>query len=364
MLKKVVLADWEELYLNELSYGFMEKDPQLELFTFSKKELLYQYFRDGETADVLVVDEKLVDAELAALTSGMTRIVMSVSMTPIEGFYLLKKYQKNETLLHEIKLRYAEDSGSVESIRGNSKTKIAAFYSPAGGTGKTTLALAAAIAGSAAGYRTLYLNLEEIDSVSSVLPKTSGTLSDVFLALKTKGMNVGIKMQGCIGTESGSGFFYLSGVESISEHQEIDGQELKKLIGQIRDLSEFELVFLDLSSGFTEKTCCVLEETEKIFVPLTASENAALKLRRFLNESSLHRMYEPVMKRMCLLENGVVANRQGETLSNRLFPELPCCGAVPAARELSSYRTLLKEGRSAARLLDPVLAAMLQEREE
>lgn len=364
MLKKMVLADWEEPYLNELTYGFMEKDPQLELFTFSKKDLLYQYFRDGETADILVVDEKMVDAELAALTSGITRIVMSVSMTPVEGFYLLKKYQKNEALFSEIKLRYAEESGSLESIRGNSKTKIAAFYSPAGGTGKTTLALAAAVAGATAGYRTLYLNLEEIDSVHSVFPKTKGTLSDVFLALKTKGMNVGIKMQGCIGTESGSGFFYLSGVESISEHQEIDGQDLKRLLEQLRELAEFELVFLDLSSGFTEKTCLVLEEAEKIFVPLTSSEHASAKLRRFLEESALHRMYEPLMKRMCLIENGVVGNSQEEHLSARLFPELSCCAVVPAARELSSYRAVLKEGRSAARLLDPVLAAMLQGREE
>lgn len=358
MLKKMVLADWEELYLNELTYGFMEKDPQLELFTFSKKELLYQYFRDGNTADILVVDEKLADAELAALSNGMTRIVMSVSMTPVDGFHLLKKYQKNEALLSEIKLRYAEDSGSVEVIRGNSKTRMAAFYSPAGGTGKTTLSLAAAIAGAAAGYRTLYLNLEEIDSLHAVLPKTSGTLSDVFLALKTKGMQVGIKMQSCMGTDPRCGFFYLSGVESISEHQEMTGQDLKKLLEQIRDLSEFELVFVDLSSAFTEKTCLVLEEMEKIFVPVTASDPSRAKLRRLLEESKLHRMYEGILKKMVLVENGT--NGRTERIASSLFPELPCPAVVPAARELSSYQSVLKEGRSAARLLDPVLAAVLE----
>ena len=358
MLKKMVLADWEELYLNELTYGFMEKDPQLELFTFSKKELLYQYFRDGGTADILVVDENFVDSELSGLASCMTKIVMSVSMTPADGFHLLKKYQKNEVLFNEIRLRYAEDSGLVESIRGNRNTRIAAFYSPGGGTGKTTLSLAAAVAGAAAGYRTLYLNLEEIDSVSAVLSKTPGTLSDVFLALKTKGMNVGIKVQGCIGTEPENGFCYISGVESISEHGEIDGQDLKKLLEQIRELSEFELVILDLASGFTEKTRLVLEEAERIFVPVTAAETSHAKLRRFLNESGLHRMYESLMKKLCLIENCTSGGVAG-TISERLFPELSCCTAIPGARELSSYQTVLREGRSVTRLLEPVLAAIL-----
>ncbi|MCI8512323.1 MAG: hypothetical protein HFE83_10080 [Lachnospiraceae bacterium] len=40
---------------------------------------------------------------------------------------------------------------------------MAAFYSPAGGAGKTTLSLAMASAAAKAGMRTLYLNLEEID---------------------------------------------------------------------------------------------------------------------------------------------------------------------------------------------------------
>ena len=51
-----------------------------------------------------------------------------------------------------------------------------------------------------------------------------------FLRLKTKGMNVGIKLETCVEKEGNSGFFYLSGVESISEYEEITKEDIQKLI--------------------------------------------------------------------------------------------------------------------------------------
>ncbi len=361
MKKKMILADWEDMYLNELSYGFLERDSGLELFTFSDKEALYHYLRQGTIADILVVDESFVEPELQSLTSCPTKIVMSVSMNQVEGFEVIKKYQKNEDLLKAIMLRYAENSGSIEPIRGNSDTRMAVFYSPAGGTGKTTLALATATAGAKSGFRTFYLNMEEIDSVSHILRKTPGTLSDVFLALKTRGMNVGIKLQNCIGVDADAGFSYISGVESVSEYEEISGNDIKKLLETIRILSVFDLVVIDLSSGFTEKTKQLLNEVDDIFIPVTMNENSVLKLQRFFDESNLHRMYEPIMKKVKLIINQTGRNTEGRNpMADYIFERAVCCDKIPDLRQLSSYSGILKGNGNLISIMSTVIQMIMQ----
>lgn len=158
-----------------------------------------------------------------------------------------------------------------------SNTRAVAFYSPAGGSGKTTLSLAMASACGAAGLRTFYLNLEEIDSVKGTLVPSVGTLSDVFLALKTKGMNVGVKLAACAVQERTGGFYYLSGVESISEYEEITGDEMRRLVETICSLSEYDVVIIDVTSSFSEKTLAVLNEADIVFVPVLSEENSIAK---------------------------------------------------------------------------------------
>ena len=79
--KKMILADYDERYLKELAYFFMERVPQLELVTFTKKEKMYQYLEQGNVIDILVVDEMLAVDKLKDLTPDVTRIAMSMSMS-------------------------------------------------------------------------------------------------------------------------------------------------------------------------------------------------------------------------------------------------------------------------------------------
>ena len=92
--KQLILADRDELYLTNLSNYFMEKNPQLEQNIFTKKEKLIDYLENGGSADILAVDEGFADAKLQALASDMTKIVLSSSMEPVEGYEVVKKYQK------------------------------------------------------------------------------------------------------------------------------------------------------------------------------------------------------------------------------------------------------------------------------
>ncbi|MDO5407857.1 MAG: AAA family ATPase [Eubacteriales bacterium] len=364
MKKKLILADSDEMYLTNLSNFFMEKAPQFELNLFTRADKLYEYLKTGAKADILAVSEDMAGAELLELADGMAAIVLSATMNPVEGYGLVRKYQKTQALLNEILLLYAESSNSVEAIRGQSNTRIAAFYSPAGGTGKTTLALALATAAAWEGKKVFYLNLEEIDSVSEVLGTTPGTLSDIFLALKTKGMNVGLKLAGCTGTEQQAGFSYLSGTESISEFDEIGAEDMRKLVTALRGLSEYDLAVVDLASGFSAKTQAVLEEMDVIFVPMLPEEGAVSKMKRLVKEQEIHEQYAPILSKMRM-----VMNRSGVTEMARaiqgsgLADQIPCCGAVAQFPVLARYSDILRSGGALGQVMAPLLRETEQEQD-
>lgn len=354
--KKMILADGDQRYLNELSHYFMENVPQLELIVFTKKEKLYQYFEQGGAADILIVDETFVEEKLREMTSNMTRIVMSIDLSPVEGFEPIKKYQKIENISAAVLLKYAEENNSLETIRGDSDTKVVAFYSPAGGTGKTVLALALAAAGARAGWHTLYLNLEEIDSVSDLLGKTIGGLSDVFLALKTKGMNVGIKLKGCISTESATGFDYLPGVDSISEYEEINSEDSRRLLESLRELADYHLVVVDLSSDLNDRTWTILEEADRILVPTIAEGRSLSKLQRLLNESRLHDRYERIFQKMHLVINKADGrNDYMGWLPRDISSRLPCCANIMKSSILARGIDILRSDDMLLQMMGPVL---------
>lgn len=359
MIKRtIILADGDEVYLERLSNYFMEKAPQLDLLLFTDKTLLLQYL-SGSQADILVVGENFADSQISGAAAGV-KLVLSGSMTPVEGFELVRKYQKTEGLLNEILLKYAEATGSSEAIKGSSHTKTAAFYSPAGGTGKTVLALGMAAAAVKMGYRTLYLNLEEIDSVREVLGGTPGSLSDIFLALKTKGMNVGIKLASCVGQEPSAGFFYLSGVESISEYGEMKEEDLARLIDIIRGQSEYDVVVLDLSSGFSKKTVKILEQADVIFAPIVCEESAVSKMSRLLREGDLHEDYSHLFEKMSMIINRAGADSAGLLQQHGILNRIRCEAWIGTAGIFSSKQILLRSGDSLPGLYQPLFKRLME----
>ena len=357
--RQMILADSDSVYLERLANYFMEKAPQLELNIFTDKQLLKKYLENAKE-DILVVDETFIDPDMRISSNISVCLALSASMNSVPGFTCIRKYQKTETLLNEILLRYAEETDSADMIQGSSHTKTAVFFSPAGGTGKTVLALGMAAAASAAGMKTLYLNLEEIDSVRNVLGETPGNLSDVFLALKTKGMNAGIKLASCVGKETAGGFYYLSGVDSISEYGEITGKDLSGLLEILRSQAEYDLVLVDLSSGFHEKAVRIMEASDVIFVPITLEETAKEKMNRFLQEAELHDLYQGIFQKMFLIVNQDSGTVSGDILqkSGRLG-EIPCIASFSYSELWKKKATVIRSGASLYQIYQPLVERLV-----
>ena len=356
MIKKVmILAGRDEMYLNNLKFYLMENAPQLDLITFTNVDKLNQYLAGDPLVDILVIDETMAGDRINAGTSVEAKILLSGSMVPLDGFEMVKKYQKVGNLLNDILLKYAEKTGTADVIHGEKRTKIVSFYSPAGGTGKTTLALALASASAKSGMRTFYLNLEGIDSVRNILAPTHGTMSDVLLALKAKGMRADIKVAACAGQDVNGGFYYLPGVESISEYEETNGDELKSLVETLRDLGEYDLIVLDIDSGFSSKIHNVLDCSNIIFVPVVSNTAAVAKVRRLLRESELHHMYNKFFVKMHMIINQTNMGGNNQEIENSgIMNELPCCASVGYSKLLTKWEKLIASGEALVPVMKPL----------
>lgn len=360
MVKRtMVLADHDKLYLKQLSNYFMEKAPQLELYLFTDETLLAEYLAKSQHVDILAVDDSFARLPEAAKIESGAKIVLSAAMSPVDGFETIKKYQKTETLLNEILLKYAEGTGCAEVITGRSSTRTAAFYSPAGGTGKTVLALGMAAACARAGLRTFYLNLESVDSVKDVLGRTPGNLSDIFLALKTKGMNAGVKLASYTGMEPTAGFYYLSGVDSISEYDEVTGADFTGLLDTMKSLAEYDVMILDLDSGFNEKIKTILDQADMIFVPALSDEGTVAKLKRFLDEMELHDLYNSLIEKMRLVINRTGRSGIGlELMESGLLNRMQCSAVIAALPQLMRKRDAVCSGSALFTAFDPMIQSL------
>ncbi|NBI71573.1 hypothetical protein D3Z50_10960 [Clostridiaceae bacterium] len=357
MKRFLVIGDSDGLYLENLAGYLMERMAEWELATFTAGDKLLSWLGAGNKPDILLVSGDFPLNRLEELAPGAVRILLSEIMEPRDGFKLIKKYQKSEAILNEMLLFFAEKRGSAEVLRGNSKTKIAVFYSPAGGCGTSTLALCSAAVCAREGMKTLYLNLEEMDSSRGLFPETPGSLSDLFLMLKTKGMNVGIKLAASVGADPESGVYGLNGVESILEYEEIGKAEAKQLLGAIRELADFDAVLIDTSSGFGERQRGFLEGADLVFTPLHEDERSFVKMKRWLAENHFHEAFNGVFSKLSVVLNQAGA-KQGRVASREesLFQELKLCTAIAPSPVLADRGNLLRSARLYQEAFQPITA--------
>ncbi len=103
----------------------------------------------------------------------------------------IRKYQRISHLVGSLLERYAAVSATAHGGEGGGRVTVA--WSPAGGTGKTTAALAYAAQRVAEGKRVLYLNLESFSSSPLYFAESGRSISAVFAKLDG---NVEVLLQG------------------------------------------------------------------------------------------------------------------------------------------------------------------------
>lgn len=287
----IVIADSDELYLNHLSNYLIEHVNTFEVFSFTTKESLIKFVGDkSNKIDVIAFTEDLMDGTISVANIPAKILLSDGSFTELKDFDIVNKYQKADKFISDILLVFAEKTGRVEAVAmGDKDTKIIGFYSPVGGSGKTTLALSCCHSLALSGKRVFYLNAEKLNSSAEFLNRApSGSLSDLYLTVKTKGANVGIRIMANKFMDTELNFTYINPAESSLEINELSSDEFKRLIGEFEQLGEFDYVIVDFDSEFTKEKISVLDKCDRIIVPVTPEPLPLAKVKLFIKELSMY----------------------------------------------------------------------------
>lgn len=222
------------------------------------------------------------------------------------GVKRIRKYQRISAMVSQILELYSEISDQGVGM-DSERTHICVVWSPAGGSGKTTVALAYAAQQATKGKRTVYLNLEPFSSSPVYFQQSGKGLSSVFGKLDG---NVEMLLQSIRQVDSASGIFYYCRPDNYDDIGVLNEDEIVMLAKACSHGVE-ELI-VDLGSVFDQRIYALLDLAETVLLVTDTAQSSQIKLDQFRSQ---HNVYEKIQSKLTIvanrgLRNGAVA---GET---------------------------------------------------
>lgn len=289
-MKKVSLAlvDRDDFFADKFSRYILEHNNFFEAITFTDTEYLLTYVSKNKI-DIIFIEESLYSENILSAVPNSLVLIAGSEDGNIGEISVIGKYKKMESVLKSITFKYAESVGDSSVVAGGEGNAFAiGFYSPMGGCGKTSLAVAVAGVLKDRGYRVAYINMEEVSSAGAFFDMSiAGTVSNIFLKIKNGQQNISFDIVNSF-AEDPSGIKYIGQAESAMEYNELTGEEISTFISQIKRLSELDFVIFDFSADYTVKKIKALKLMNKIVMPICNSGVSINKLNVFANEMELH----------------------------------------------------------------------------
>ncbi len=255
---------------------------------FTKVDYLIKYL----TANNCRVDISVID--FASYTDEILNYDVGEIVILTQGYHqledktvkLVNKYQQGDKLISEI-LNCCSEASCINDFNNNNKkkTNVVAVYSPIGGSGKTCIAIGAAIRCINRGFKVFYLNLESASSVDLFFDCNKvHSISEVLYFLKEKGKNINNKIEALKSVDAITGIHFLSSPDRCFDYDEIEPEEYKHLIASIVEIGIYDFVFVDMPSDINKRVIPLLDICDNIILPALEDGLSNNKLEKFYNE--------------------------------------------------------------------------------
>lgn len=330
---RLAIADSNMEYLTRLSDG-LEEYKDLSFSVYSEKESLKNALRE-KRFDIFLFDASVYERQMPLGNTSLAILLLggSGNVPPgCEKFPKIKKYQRISNIYKGILEAYADVCGSRGIMSEQKNARIVAFYSPVGGSGKTTVALTAASRLALMGRKVFYMNLESIASESCYLPQAGDKgMSDLLGCLGTN-VNFGMKLQGLLQTKI-ENLFYLNHFDSPNDIYEMEPEEVAELIGAVFGTGMFDYVVVDMDASIDARALKTFDIADQIVVVEKPDAMAAQKLQIFFQQA--HIMYE-YGRKMCRILNFDIGKASDGGAGGMEIPQIGKIGMVqnPNAAQL------------------------------
>lgn len=247
---KLVLIDEDIYYLDNLvNYIATEYNDLIKVSSFSDINLLEEFIEREEETDIILASEKFFE-ELSKKNSSIKLVLLSNENNDTNNIY---KYQSADKSCKEV----IEIFGASENIevKAGGTSSIITFYSPIGGIGTTTLAIASAIRIANNGNKVLYLNFEKIQSNGIFLPKIKSryNFSDLIINVKEGSWEFDEVLKEVLIKYEDIEMYYINPIDSILDLEDMSAEDMKDLANNLIKTGLFDYIIIDLPSELNSK---------------------------------------------------------------------------------------------------------------
>ena len=326
---QLLIALRDSDYVEHLSRVLIEKKSDIfEVSACSSPEGLKEVLGRRRFDAALLDNDMLEGADLSKIQLALYMWDgVSVPGERWAGLPRIHKYQRISSISQEVVQRCAA-CGPKESF-GTRQGKITAVWSPAGGSGKTTVALAYAARRAAAEKRTVYLNLEPFSAGEAFFKEPGKSISAVFEKLDG---DTALMFQSIQTQDAGSGIIYFGAPRNYDDINVLTQEDVSLLLEGCAANAD-ELV-VDLGSGCSKQVRAVMTRADQVFMVADSGAVCRVKCEQFRTQ---HNVYAEISGKLTVIANrgarGVAA--QGETCIT--LPKVDSDNPVIVYKTLSQY---------------------------
>lgn len=284
----LAILDNDTVYLQRLCDTLITKySDRIEVYAFSSLDAALADAESGK-CDVFIANKVFeIDVEKLPTSVSFAYLVDSKDIESLAGQKTICRFQRTEQLYKEVLDLYALCSTHVVSKRfSDNSTRIFVFTSPCRGTGCSTLAVGYANRLAMSGKRVLYLDLQTFATADSFFPVGNLTLSDVVFALKSKNVNLSVKLQSCVQT-SPNGVFYFSQPLNPLDIKELSIGERDTLITTLQQSSDYDIIIIDIDYSLDKDFYDFISKADAILYTCDGTENSNSKLLSCLKANEI-----------------------------------------------------------------------------
>lgn len=318
---KLLIASRDNDYIDHLSKVLSERysDDFSTTFVSSPERL-----DSRRTYDIFLAEpEFLMDGNIPETRKALMLCSNYSDCGSVTGIPPVEKYQRISTMVSAILEYYSKVAGDSES---SISASVTAVWSPMGGCGKSTVAMALAAQRAAEGKQVLYLDLEPFSSIPLYFSENGRSISHL---LENMDSALPVLIRSVRMLDSGSGVYYIGQPDNYEDISILTEEYIVPLINGCAVGTDE--VILDLGSSFDQTVRAALDRADCVLLVVDATRTAAVKLHQFCSQSNVFADIREKLK--------IVCNRGAKSGLVEGIPEIRL-PTVPSGSPVEVYKSL------------------------
>ncbi len=293
MSMNLIIADTNQEYMERLKDYIVNKyQEQYTIELINDKYRLKERIKLGK-CQVVLLTPSLYDPEMNIKNVELPIILVDEETAlpyPDKFKRAINKYTRITSLIKYVQEEYEEME--------RNKPLVYAVYSPAGGVGKTTIALSAAIAYAIAGKKVLYFNLEDLDSTPMFFERAEVPHMNDLLGLAKDSYEQMLARR--IGQDKRTGVMYFTRQVQTLDPYTISAEEITHIVESVIESGIANVVIMDLSTELNFLNKQVFEIADYMLMVVNQNTHATYKTNCFMRQME---MIEPLKSKLRLVIN-------------------------------------------------------------